>query len=363
VSDVEANALRLNQMISGAWITQGIYVAAELGLADLLAGGPRTAAELARQAGAHEGALYRLLRALASVGIFAEDDQRRFTLTPLAQRLRSDAPASQRWFAIMMGAEFYQSWGHLAAAVRSGREVCRQTFGMPFFEYTTRHPDRGRIYDAAMNGIHDAETVPVLDAYDFSAFRTVVDVGGGNGLALAGMLRRHPGLEGIVFDLPAVAEGARATLDRLGLAGRGRAIGGDFFTAVPAGADAYVLRHILHDWDDEQAAAILRNCRDAMAPGGRILVIESVIPPGNAPCFGKWIDLMMLIVGGRERTEGQFRRLFAAAGLDLRRIVPTAHEVSVIEAVQPSRPSAERGGASPAAASLEPVSYGRQEAE
>jgi len=333
MADGQPAAEVLNRMMGGSWITQGIYVAAELGIADLLVDGPRTAKELAAETSTDSDALYRVLRALASSGIFAEDAQRRFSLTPVAERLRSDVPLSQRWFAIMMGAEFYQCWGRLLSAVQTGSEVTRATFGMPFFQYVTEHPDRGRIYDAAMNAIHGPETVPMLDAYDFSQFHTVVDVGGGNGLTLAGILQRHPAVRGILFDLPTVAEGARPVLSHLGLSDRCQIVGGDFFSSVPAGGDAYVLRHILHDWDDEQALSILRNCREATGPEGRVLVVESVIPSGNGPCFGKWVDLMMLIIGGRERTEEQYRELFSAADLSLSCVVPTAHEVSILEGV------------------------------
>jgi SAM-dependent methyltransferase len=330
----------LGQMLVGPWIAQGIHVAAELGIADWLAEGPRTARELATLTGAHADSLYRLLRALASVGIFAQDDRGRFCLTPLAERLRSDAEESQRAFAIMAGAEFYQTWGKLLHSVRTGEPGFQAAFGMPFFEYMTRRPERHRIYDAAMTGVHGVETDPMVEAYDFSACRTVVDVGGGNGLMLAAILKRHPGVRGILFDLPAVAERARPILAAQGLDGRCEVAGGDFFSEVPEGADAYVMRHVVHDWQDEDAAAILRNCREAMAPGGRILVVETVIPRGDAPCFGKWLDLMMLLVAGRERTEGEFRALFARAGLRLGRIVPTSHEVSVIEGIRAAVPAA-----------------------
>jgi hypothetical protein len=321
----------LKQMIGG-WTTQAIYVASELGIADLLAEGPQTAEELAQQTKTHSGALYRVLRALATVGIFAEDEERRFLLTPLAESLRSDIPGSLRAFGIMLGAEFYQSWGELLYSVQTGKPGFDKRFGMPFFQFMTEHSERHAIYDAAMMVHGVAETEPMLDAYDFSAFGTVIDVGGGQGRMLAAILNRHPAIEGILFDLPAVAERSEAIISELGLSERCRIVGGDFFSSVPA-ADAYVLRHIIHDWDDKDAVTILRNCRDAMNPGGKVLLVETVIPPLNEPCFGKWLDLMMLIVGGRERTEEQYRRLFAQAGLKLSRIVPTAHEVSIAEGV------------------------------
>ncbi|MHC4170196.1 MAG: methyltransferase, partial [Planctomycetota bacterium] len=305
----------------------------ELGIADLVKESPRTAEELAMHTNAHGPALYRVLRALTSVGIFDEDADQRFSLTPLAESLRRDVPDSLRAFGIMMGAEFYQSWGNLLYSVQTGEQGFQKKFGVPFFQYMTEHPDRHSIYDAAMMVHGIAETDPMLDAYDFSAFETVVDIGGGNGSLMAAILKRHPAIKGIMFDLPAVADRSRTTISGLGLSDRCEIVGGDFFTSVPV-ADAYVLRHVIHDWEDEEAIEILRNCREAMNPRGRILAVETVIPPMNEPCFGKWLDLMMLIVGGRERTEEQYRRLFSLAGLKLSRVVSTAHEVSVIEGIK-----------------------------
>jgi predicted O-methyltransferase YrrM len=324
----------LNQMIIGSWVTQAIYVAAEIGIADLLDVGPRTAKELARETQTHGGSLYRVLRALASVHIFREDAEGRFSLTEMGKLLRSDAPGSKRSLAIMAGAEFYRSWGGLLSSVETGGAAFDKVFGKPFFRYMSANPDRWRIYDAAMIGVHDSETIPVLDAYDFLPFQTIVDVGGGNGLTLAAILRRHTEARGILFDLPDVAKRAGEVVARAGVSDRCRIVGGDFFESVPAAGDAYLLRHVIHDWEDREAVAILRNCREAIRPGGRVLVVESVIPPGNDPCFGKWLDLMMLVVGGRERTKEQYAELFSAAGLRLTSVVPTAHEVSVIEGVR-----------------------------
>jgi len=199
--------------------------------------------------------------------------------------------------------------------------------------YLAEHPERGRIFDAAMNSVHGRESGAVLEAYDLSAYRTIVDVGGGNGANLLEILRRYPSARGILFDLPAVVEGARPASSKNGLASRVEFAGGDFFEAVPEGADAYFLRHIVHDWDDVAATRILANCRAAMPPEGRVLVVENVIPPGNEASFGKWLDLMMLVIGGRERTEEEYRALFAGAGLRLCRVIPTSADVSVREAV------------------------------
>ncbi len=330
----EQTIQRLNQMITGSWVTQAIYVAAEIGIADFLAAGPRTADELARETGVNCSPLYRVLRALASVDVFREDDQGRFSLRPLGRLLSSDAPGSKRSLARMAGAEFYRSWGGLLSAVERGGAAFDNVFGKPFFRYMSANPERWRIYDDAMTGIHDSETIPVLDAYDFAPFRTVVDVGGGNGMALAAILRRCPAAHGVLFDLSPVVERAREIPGGCGDSGRCSFVGGNFFDSVPGSGDAYLLRHVLHDWDDNDAVTILQNCRDAMQSGGRVLVVETVIPSGNEPCFGKWLDLMMLVVGGQERTREQYERLFSAAGLRLTRIVPTAHEVSVIEGLQ-----------------------------
>lgn len=334
--DEQAKMQFFQQVYGGSWITQGLAVAAELGLADILASEPRSCEELAQQTRANSDALHRLLRALASVGVFAMDEQGRFSLTPLAEMLRSDVPGSQRAFAIMMGEEFCQAWGKLLHSVQTGEPGFNHRYGMPFFEYMTRYPERHAIYDSAMTAVHGPETEPMLEAYDFSPFRTVVDIGGGNGLTLAAILKRHPSLQGILFDLPAVVERAKTNLAAAGVSDRCRIQGGDFFSAVPPGADAYVLRHIIHDWQDREAIAILRGCREAANPGGKVLVVETVIPPGNEPSFGKWLDLMMLLVDGRERTQEEYRRLFSEAGLSLKRIIPTAAGVSVIEGIRAS---------------------------
>lgn len=325
---------RLTQMLVGSWITQGIYVVAELGIADHLGDGPRSATELAAITRVDADSLYRVLRAVASIGVLHEDEQCRFSLTALGARLRSDVPGSQRAFAIMAGAECYGAWGGLLSGVKTGREPFRENFDTSWFEYMTRHPDRHAIFDAAMEGVHGPETEPMIEAYDFARFETVMDVGGGNGRTLAAILDRNPAQKGILFELPAVADRARKGLAALPVFDRMQIVGGDFFSSVPAGADAYVLRHVIHDWQDEKAATILRNCRNALGENGRLLVVETVIPPGSEPSFGKWLDLMMLIIGGRERTERQFRDLFARSGLCLTRIVPTAHEVSIIEGVR-----------------------------
>jgi hypothetical protein len=325
-------AERLRELLAGYWVSQALSAAAELGLADLLAGGPRAAADLAADAAADADAVRRLLRALASVGVFAEDGGGRFALTPTADLLRAGVPGSQRDAARMRGGWQYRAWGELLACVRSGRPAFERLFGAPVFHYLAARPAEAAVFDGAMVGVHGRETDAMLAAYDFAGVGTLADVGGGNGSLLTAVLRRYPGMRGVLFDLPGVAARAAEEVRRAGLADRCRAVGGSFLDAVPEGADAYLLRHVLHDWDDGRAAAVLRNVRAALPPGGRVLVVETVIPPGNGPSFGKLLDLNMLVLfGGRERTEAEFRRLFAAAGLEVTGVVPTAAGVDVVE--------------------------------
>ncbi len=323
---------QIAQMLTGYWVSQALYVAAKLGLADLLKDGPRTADDLAAATQAHPRALYRLLRALTSVGVFAEGDNGRFALTPLADCLRGDAPGSQRALALMAGEEHYAAYGELLYSVRTGGTSFEKVYGAPIFEFLSKRPEQARIFDQAMEAVHGRETDAMLDAYDFSGVGVLADVGGGNANVLTAALQKYPGLRGILYDLPGVVERARANLQAAGLTGRCQAVGGSFFESVPAGADAYLLRHIIHDGDDEKATAILRNVHRAMGTGGKLLVVEIVIPPGNEPSFGKLMDLTMLVIpGGEERTAEEYRRLYGAAGFRLTRIVPTQTEVCVIE--------------------------------
>jgi len=331
LNDFQVGEKLLKQIFDGSWMTQAVSVAAELGIADILADGPRSVEDLADKTSTQRSALYRTMRALASVGIFVQESDGRFSLTPPANLLRSNVPRSQRSFAIMMGAEFHGAWGELLHTVRTGEPGWQKRFGTPAFQYMVEHPERHSIYDSAMGGYGRAEGEAMLDAYDFSVFKTVMDVGGGSGMLLTAILERYTDLEGILFDLPPVVDRTRSRISDAGLSDRCRIEGGDFFSSIPSGADAYIMQHIVHDWNDSEAISILRNCREAMNPDSRILLVETVIPNGNEPCFGKWLDLMMLLVGGRERTEEEYRKLFSAAGLILNRVIPTALEVNIIE--------------------------------
>ncbi len=322
---------QLGQMIDGYWITQAICAAARFGIADRLRDGPKTAAELAEATSTLPDALHRLLRALASVGIFAEGESGRFSQTPLAELLCSDVPGSKRAYAIMTGDLQYRALAEIDHCLRTGEGAFDRVFGKPLFEYLGEHPDKAATFDAAMVGIHGRETNAILDAYDFSAFGVVADIGGGIGSMLAEILKKHGQLKGILFDLPHVVERAEEKIRAAGVRDRCTLAGGSFLDAVPDGADAYALRHIIHDWDEESCLTILRNCHRAMRPDGKLLVIESVIPPGNGPFFGKFLDLIMMLIGGKERTEDEYRALFDRAGFELTRIVPTAAELSILE--------------------------------
>jgi SAM-dependent methyltransferase len=324
----------LNQLICGYWHSQCVYVAAKLGIADLLAKGPQSVDDLAQKAGAHRPSLFRVLRALASLGVFAEEPGQRFRLTSAAEPLRRDVPGSQWAMAVMMGEEHFRAWGELLYSVRTGKIGFDKVFRRPVFEFLSQNPEQAATFDKAMVGVHGRETSAMLDAYDFSPFASVADIGGGNGTTLSGILKRHPAIHGTLFDLPGVIQRAGASVEAAGLSNRIHLVAGDFFESVPAGADAYVLRHIIHDWEEDKAIRILTNVRQVLGEKGRVLVVESVIPPGKEPFFGKLLDVTMLVIpGGQERTAEEYGDLFGKAGLRLVRIVPTATEVSLIEGV------------------------------
>lgn len=322
----------LSRLISGYWTTQMVYVAAKLKLADLLTAGPRTAEDLATETKTHAPSLYRLLRALASLGIFAEDAQHRFALTPMADLLRTDLPGSQSALAVMSGEEHYLGWGELLYSVQTGKTGFEKLYGMGVFDYLSQHEEQAKTFDAAMVGIHGRESAAMTDAYDFSQFKVLADVGGGNGSLLSTVLKKNPNLRGLLYDLPGVTQRAKDSIAAAGLADRIEIQAGSFFESIPSGADAYLMRHIIHDWDDERSLTILRNIHKVIPASGKLLVVEGVIPPGNDPNFGKLLDLTMLTLpGGKERTEAEYRELFKQGGFELTRIIPTTAEVSVIE--------------------------------
>ncbi len=324
----------LLQMMTGYWISKAIYVAAKLGIADLLADGPLGSEELSMATQTHAPALYRLLRALASVGIFSEEADGRFTLTPLAALLRSDIPDSMRALAIMYAEEQSRAWDDVLHSVQTGQPAFEHAFGTRYFDYFATHPEASRVFNEAMVGWTTQVVDAVVAAYDFSPFGTVMDVGGGHGPLLAAILKSAPATRGILFDQPHVVEGAEPFLAAAGVVDRCKRVGGDFFAEIPAGADAYVLAQILHDWDDEQSVAILRQVRRAMPDHGKLLVVELVLPEGNDPFLGKWLDLHMLVLlGGQERTVAQYATLLSAAGFKLAGVVPTSEQQSIVEAL------------------------------
>jgi hypothetical protein len=309
-----------------------IGVAADLRIADRLVDGPRTVDELARDAGADPGALYRMLRALAAKGIFEEVTTRTFGLTPMAELLRSDHPLSLRKLFLTVPADV-QAFAHIGYSVRTGRPAFDHVHGEDFWGYLARRPEESAEFDDLMATFTGLELQAVLPVYDWASLGTVVDVGGGNGALLAGLLARHPALRGILFDLPEVVAGAPPVLDAAGVAARCRVAEGSFYDRVPAGGDAYLMKRIIYNYEDDVAAGILRNVRAALGPGGRVLLLEPVRRQGNAFHMGHLMDLKMLVLGnGRVRNRHELRALFERAGLRLTRIVPTPM-VAVIEGV------------------------------
>jgi hypothetical protein len=312
-----------------------LYVAAELGLADHLHDGERSSAELAAATAADADALHRLLRGLAQLGIVRQSGDDRFGLTPLGQSLRSDATDSQRALARLWGHDaFWRAWGDLLHSVRTGQPAFAHTFGRPLFDYIGAHPDFVPIFNAGMAGSSPAVTAALVAAYAFDRFGTIVDVGGGTGSLLVAILQAAPRPRGLLFDLPHSGERAQQAIEQAGLEQRCQFVGGDFFEGVPAGGDAYVLKLILHDWDDERALAVLQQCRRAMPPTATLLVMEHVLPPSDQPALDAvMMDLNMLIlIGGRERSAAEYGRLFEQAGFRLTRVIPTSSPLSIVEA-------------------------------
>jgi len=331
-----ASSPELLDMIVGKWVSQAICTAAELGIADVLKDGPLSTAEIAAKAGASEDGVYRLLRALAHVGLFVENEPRHFVLAPLGTGLRSDVPGSLRGFARFLGHDLNsQPWTHLLDSVKTGQPAFDLVFGMPVFDYMKNQPDSAVIFNEAMASLSLIETQAVASACDFDGIRTLVDVGGGQGGLLAAILITNPGMRGILFEMPHALGSARNLLQQAAVIDRCEITGGDFFTSVPDGGDAYILKRILHDWDDERAIRILRNCRRAMPRGGRILVAEVVIGSANKSNLAGFLDLEMLVVtqGGRERTEQEFQKLYEAAGFRLSKVITTRAPVSIVEGI------------------------------
>ncbi|MFJ5281400.1 methyltransferase [Streptomyces parvulus] len=325
----------LLEMVQGAMLSQALYAAAELRVAEALREGPLSQEQLAERVGAHPETLGRLMRLLASQGVFAERGQGVFALSPMGAALLEDAPMSMRGIAVLMGHPVHwEDWSHFVEAVRTGEPSLPKLRGMSAFEFMEAKPEYGEVFMKGMGAMSATETEPVLAAYDFSRFKTVVDFCAGRGELLAGILRTSPGVRGILADPRVEESGAAAYLTEQGVGDRCEVVRADLFGPVPAGGDAYVLKHIVHDWPEERALEILRNVRAAMPPQGRLLLMEMVVPDkANAAHASKLVDLwLMLLVGGRERTAGQYGQLLAKAGFCLERVVQTPAAISVVEA-------------------------------
>jgi SAM-dependent methyltransferase len=327
--------VQLIEMAVAIWRARAIYAAAELGLADLLADGARSAEELAQATGMHAPSLYRLLRALAGCGVLTEVQPRKFATTGLGQALRTGAPGAARSTVLTLAGDWqWQAWHHFLDSLRTGRPGLANAFGADLFSYLRENPEHGARFNEAMVGMYGGLGQAVVGAYDFSRLNSVIDLGGGTGRLLATILQSNQRLRGALFELRETASEARSFFEASGLIARCDVIEGDFFQSVPSGHDAYLLAHVLHDWTDEQSLSILRNCRHAMAQDGKVLIIETVLPEGNAPHHAKLMDLLMLTVtGGAERTADEFAWLLAVADFKLTRIFPTSTHQSVIEAV------------------------------
>jgi len=313
-----------------------LYVAAKLKIADLLAGGPQPVSELARRCGSNEDGLYRILRALASLDVFREGMSRTFSNTPLSEILRGDLFGSARDAVLFMADPLHMSvYGELTHTVKTGETAFRKVTGMQPFEFFRQNAEENRLFNDAMTSISRQFVQPVMEAYDFGESGTLADIGGGHGILLGTILQKHRGLRGIVFDLPNVVRGAEPQIESLGLWSRCEILGGDFFEAAPP-ADSYILKSIIHDWDDVRAMTILKNCARAMrGQSGKIILLEMLVGASNEPGLAKWIDIEMLaIAGGRERSEREYRDLLAGAGLRLARVVSTAGPLAVLEAVK-----------------------------
>jgi hypothetical protein len=331
----EAPSTAILNMINGFRISQLVFVVAQLGVADLLADGPQAVETLAATTHAQPEQLFRVMRALATQGVFVESAGRRFALTPLSDCLRTTQPGSLRSRAIFAGSEVYRAYGDLLYSVQTGGAAFDHVFGMSHFAYLAQHPEASAIFNQEMTlgSVQDASAV--VEAYDFNEARVVVDVAGGQGVLLSTILQAHPALHGVLFDQPHVVASAEPFLRSAGVADRCEVASGDFFVGVPTGGDVYTLRQIIHDWDDDRAVAILRSCAQAMAPDGRVALIELVMNPSDTAAQGVYLDITMMVMnGGHERTAAEYDRLFNAAGLRLTRIIPTASVSSVIEGVR-----------------------------
>jgi len=327
--------IQMLQLISGFWIARCVYVLAKLGIADLIKDEPKTVDELAAATSTHAPSLFRVLRALASVGVITQNGNR-FGATPLSDTLRSDVRGSIRAFAMTeLGEEHYPAWGELLHSVRTGGIAFDKAFGESLWGFFAKNPENAQIFNDAMSGLTAQANEALHAAYTFSGIKRIMDVGGGHGGLITSILQRNPEMTGILFDSPQVIEGAKANVESLAVPDRCELVGGNFFESVPSGADAIILKWIIHDWNDDQSVTILKNCHRALPDNGKLILVEAVVPETSEPHFSKFIDLNMLVMtGGRERTEVEFRELYEDSGFKLMRVVPTESPFSVIEGVK-----------------------------
>lgn len=320
------------QLATGYMATSCLSAVTRLGIAEMLSDGPKRVADLAKASNTVEDILYRVLRTLASTGVFAETEPRTFANTPASEFLTAHHPGSVRDMVLWMSdALHFDTYRDMMPTFRDGRTALEHIHKKPPFEVIFSDPQEARVFNNAMTSFSAIVIPAVLEAYDFSGIGTLADIAGGHGFVLTAILQKYPQMKGILFDLEHVVAGARDRIDTFGLSNRVESISGDFFQSVPA-ADAYVMKNIIHDWDDERAITILKNCAAHLKPGGKVILIEAIISPGNDPHLGKWIDIeMFMMPGGRERTESEFRDLFARAGLKLTRVVPAKSPLWVVE--------------------------------
>jgi hypothetical protein len=323
----------LFQMLTGAWVSKCLGIAAELGIADQLEGGPKGVAAIAAATGTHEDSLYRVLRMLASTGVFTELPERSFALTPVSSMLLQSNPQGMRSFVRMAAfGEHWNAWDSLIDVVRGGGIATDVAEGHDIWEHYRKNPERAAIFDASMTDFTLQTNAAVVASFDFSQHKTVCDVGGGHGLLVKAILEANPSLEGIVFDQEYVVEGARKVMAEAGLSEKVTGVGGSFFESVVGGADLYMAKNIIHDWDDEKSITILRNIRKVIPADGRLLLVEVMVGPANVPEPGKFMDVNMLaMTGGRERTAGEFAALFAESGFKLGRVISTPSLMHLVE--------------------------------
>jgi ubiquinone/menaquinone biosynthesis C-methylase UbiE len=325
----------LLEMVSGVWISRIIYTAAKLGLADLLSQGPKSSEELARETKMDPDALYRVLRALVSLGIFVETGDRIFELNEMGAYLKT-GPQTLRAFILMMGESWQmRTWEKMMFSVESGQPAFDQVMGAPMWEYFSKHPLNGQTFDEAMTSFTAHMVESVLDKYDFSTFENMVDIGAGSGYLLSAILNHYPEAEGVVFDLPPAVKSARKWMEQEGLSERCRFVTGDCLKFIPSGGDLYLMKHVLHLFQDDMALQILRNVRSSMAHYHKLLVLEMVIPQTNDRFYGKMLDMMMLVgTGGRERTEEEYRTLLSVGGFEITQMIATTSPVSIMECMR-----------------------------